>query len=73
MNYAGKWMELENINLNEVTQTQKESMVCSDKWILAKKFRIPMIHSTDCKEAKQEGRTKWGKLGYHLEGDMAQS
>jgi hypothetical protein len=56
MNYAGKWMELENINLNEVTQTQKEGMVCSDKWILAKKFRIPMIHYTDIKKLnKKEG------------------
>jgi hypothetical protein len=24
MNFAGKWMELENIILSEVTQTQKE-------------------------------------------------
>ena len=24
MNFAGKWIELENIILNEVTQTQKE-------------------------------------------------
>jgi hypothetical protein len=24
MNFAGKWMELENIILNEVTQTQKD-------------------------------------------------
>ena len=23
MNFAGKWMKLENINLSEVTQTQK--------------------------------------------------
>ena len=24
LSFAGKWMELENINLNEVTQTQKD-------------------------------------------------
>jgi hypothetical protein len=24
MKFAGKWMELENINLSEVTQTQKD-------------------------------------------------
>jgi hypothetical protein len=27
MNFAGKWMELENIILSEVTQTQKTCMV----------------------------------------------
>ena len=25
LNFAGKWMELENIILNEVTQTQKDN------------------------------------------------
>ena len=30
MNYAGKWMELENINLNEVTQKEGPS---GDAWI----------------------------------------
>ena len=32
MNFAGKWMELENIILSEVTQTQKDMhgmMVCT--------------------------------------------
>ena len=31
MNFAGKWIELENISLNEVTQTQKDMMhgMCS--------------------------------------------
>ena len=27
--FAGKWMELENIILSEVTQTHKKYMVCS--------------------------------------------
>jgi hypothetical protein len=31
-------------------------MVCTDKWILAKKYRIPMIQLTDCtKFNKKEG------------------
>ena len=42
MKFAGKWMELENIILNEVT-----------KWILAIEYGIPVIHRL--KEAKQEG------------------
>jgi hypothetical protein len=37
MNFSGKWIELENIMLSEVTQTN------TDKWLLVKKFRIPMI------------------------------
>ena len=28
MNFAGKWMELENIILSEVTQTKMTCMVC---------------------------------------------
>ena len=39
MNFASKWMELENITLNKVTQTQKSrqsmfSRVLTYKWIL---------------------------------------
>jgi hypothetical protein len=29
MNFAGKWMELENIILNEVTQAQKD-IICTN-------------------------------------------
>jgi hypothetical protein len=29
MSFAGKWMELENIILSEVSQTQKTCMVCT--------------------------------------------
>jgi hypothetical protein len=53
MNFAGKWMELENIILSEVTQTQKDmhSMysLISCLWVflgggrLAKKCRISRI------------------------------
>ena len=34
MSFAGKWIELENIILNEATQTQKY-MLLTKKWILA--------------------------------------
>jgi hypothetical protein len=30
MNFTGKWMELENIRLSEVTQTQKNMYVCTN-------------------------------------------
>jgi hypothetical protein len=45
MKYAGKWMELENIILSEVTQSQKvhTGYALSDKWLLGQKIRIPKI------------------------------
>jgi hypothetical protein len=40
--FAVKWMELKNIILSEVTQTQKSTYsMHSDKWILAQKFTMP--------------------------------
>jgi hypothetical protein len=47
MNFAGKWMEVENIILSEVTQTQKYIHVLSDKLILAQKLRISTIQLRD--------------------------
>jgi hypothetical protein len=45
MKFAGKWMEIENIILSEVTQTKKEHTryVLSGKWILAPKLRMPTL------------------------------
>jgi hypothetical protein len=40
LSFAGKWVELENIILSEVTQTQKDMhawFVLTNKWILATK------------------------------------
>ena len=36
LNFAGKWMELENIILSEVTQTQKDNLshVLTHRWFL---------------------------------------
>jgi hypothetical protein len=49
MNFAGKWMELENI-LSEVNQTQND---ITDEWILVKKYRIPRTQSTDHKKCNK--------------------
>ena len=44
MKFLGKWLDLEGIILNEVTQSQKNSNdVLTDKWILAQKLRITKI------------------------------
>jgi hypothetical protein len=44
MKFLGKWLDLESIILNEVTQSQKNSNdVLTDKWILAQKLRITKI------------------------------
>jgi hypothetical protein len=50
MKFIGKWMELENIILSEVTQSQKNT----DKWILVSKFRIPMIQFTEHMKLKKK-------------------
>jgi hypothetical protein len=46
MKFLGKWMELENMILSEVTQSQKNThgmYTLTDKWILAQKLGIPKI------------------------------
>ena len=45
MKFLDKWMDLEDIILSEVTQSQKNThaMHITDKWILAQKLRIPKI------------------------------
>ena len=55
LSFAGKWMELENITLSEVTQTQKD--MCSMCSLISryqaplppqkKEYRIPKIQSTE--------------------------
>ena len=47
--------------LNEVTQTQNGNVWCilTNKWILAKNYRIPGIKSTELKKVnKQKGPSK---------------
>jgi hypothetical protein len=52
MKFAGKWMELENIILSEVIQTQKDmhGYVLTYKWTSAIRYRIAVLHSTDTKK-----------------------
>jgi hypothetical protein len=57
MKFIGKWMELKNIILSEVTQSQGKkhgmySMMTG--WILTQKFRIPKIQFTDHVKPKKE-------------------
>jgi hypothetical protein len=54
MQFAGKWMELENTILSEVTQTHTHThththtwYILTDKWILTLKLRIATIQFTE--------------------------
>jgi hypothetical protein len=44
MKFLGKWMDLKDIILSEVTQQKEHTWYAlTDKWILAQKFRISKI------------------------------
>ena len=45
MKFLGKWVDLEDIILSEVTQSHNKThgYALTDKWILAQKLRIPKI------------------------------
>jgi hypothetical protein len=53
MKCLGKWMELENIILSEVTKEHKWYTL-TDKWILAQKLGIPNIQFTDQMKLKKK-------------------
>jgi hypothetical protein len=55
MKFPGKWMELENIflSVNSVTKEQTWYRL-TNKWILAKKFRVPKIQFTDDMKPKKK-------------------
>jgi hypothetical protein len=59
MKFLGKSMELENIILSNVTQSQKNTHLFTDKWILAQKLSIPKLQFTDHMKLKI-GRPKCG-------------
>jgi hypothetical protein len=74
MKFLDKWMNLDDIILSEVVQSQKNTL--TDKWILAQKLRIllrmgnkiPMGRVTETKfRAESEGATiqKLSHLGIH--------
>ena len=54
--FLGKWMELENIILSEVTQSQNIQtwFVLTDDQILDQMFRIPKIQFTDHMNPKKK-------------------
>jgi hypothetical protein len=56
MKFLGKWMELENIFLNEVTQSKKEHTwyALIDKLLLAKKLRILKVQFMDQMKLKKK-------------------
>jgi hypothetical protein len=57
MKFAGKWMELENIILSEVTQSQRSTHSMhspTGKWILAQTLGIPKIQFTDHMKFKKK-------------------
>jgi hypothetical protein len=55
LSFADKWMELENIIVSEVTQTQKDmhGMYSLISGYLPKKCRIPKIQSTELKKVNK--------------------
>jgi len=55
----GKCVELENIILSEVIQSQKNQKcyALTHKWILAQKFRIPKIQFIDHMKLKKENQS----------------
>ena len=55
MKFTGKWMELENVILNEVNKITKEHTwyILTDKWVLCKKIEMPMIELTDYAKHKK--------------------
>jgi hypothetical protein len=57
MKFLGKWIELENIILSEVTQSQKNTHALTDKWILAQKHGIPKIQFTNDMKLKKEDQS----------------
>jgi hypothetical protein len=64
MKFLGKWIELDNIILSEVTQITKEHTwyILSDKWILAQNFRILKILFTDHIKLKMKEVQSMGNL-----------
>ena len=66
-------MDLENIILSELTQSQKEKKthtwyVLTDKWILGKKHGIPTIQCMDLMKLKRKKSKEWIVLSYLAEG-----
>ena len=69
MKFLGKWLELENIVLNEVTQSQKNTRsIYSVKWILTPKLRILKIQFSDHMKLKNKEDQSVDTLVFHKRG-----
>jgi len=64
MKFLDKWIELENIILSEVNQSQKTHTcyALTDKWILAQKLELPKIQSTDHMKLKKDDQNADGSV-----------
>ena len=64
MKLLGKWMDLEDIILSKVIQSQKNThkYALTDKWILAQKLQIPKIQFTDHMKFKKKKDQSMGAL-----------
>jgi hypothetical protein len=64
MKFLGKWMDLEDIILSKVIQSQKNThkYALTDKWILAQKLQIPKIQFTDHMKFKKKKDQSMGAL-----------
>ena len=62
MRLLGKWIELENIILSEVTHSQKNTHALTDKWIFAQKLQISRIQFTDCMKLNKKEDQSVGAL-----------
>ena len=68
MKFLGEWMEIENLILSEVTQSQKNTL--TDKWILAPKLQIPKIQFTDQIKLKKKEDQSVGALVLRTENKI---
>ena len=62
MNFAGNWMELENIILSEVTQSPKSMCGMYLQVDISHKIQVTCITLQRSKDTKQEVRSKQGSL-----------
>lgn len=64
-------MNLEKIILSEITQTQKDKHgILTYKWLLATKYRITILQTTDMKLRNKWGSSSQGGLEGESVGEM---
>ena len=68
MNFAGKWVKVENFSLSEVPQTKRHTKYVvteTQKKVVAKSYKIPIIPATESKKLR---KSQVGMFQSHLEG-----